>query len=84
MPKRAKTIRRDNKYQKRQENKEKGSLFSFKECKGMEDSRIKIEAELRIMRKRATLTRSTMQDQDRNPRKEEHEAKLKDKDKNLK
>jgi len=83
MPKRAKTTWRDNKYQKRQENKEKGSL-SFKGCKDTEDSRIKIEAEARIMCKRATLTRSTMQDQDRNPRKEEHEAKLKDKDKNLK
>lgn len=49
-----------------------------------EDSRIKIEAEVKIMYKQATLTRLTMQNRDREPKKEEHEAKLGDKDNNLK
>lgn len=51
LAKRAKATGRDNKYHKRQENKEKGSLLSFKGRKRAEDSRIKIEAEARIMHK---------------------------------
>lgn len=74
----------DNKYQERQENKERGELLSIRRMQRSEDSRIKIEAEAKIMHMRAALTRSTMQDQDRVPKKEEHEMKLGDKDNNLK
>lgn len=58
-------------------------LLSVRRTQRTEDSRIKIEAEVRIMHKRAALTRSTKQDQDRDLKKEEHEAKLGDKDNNL-
>lgn len=55
-------IRRDRKTRR-------GELLSIRRMQRSEDSRIKIEAEVKIMYKRAALTRSTMQDQDRNPRK---------------
>lgn len=44
-------------------------LLSIRRMQRSEDSRIKIEVEVKIMYKRAALTRSTMQDQDRDPRK---------------
>lgn len=70
-------IRRDRKTRR-------GEFLSIRRMQRNEDSRIKIEAEVKIMYKRAALTRSTMQDQDRGPKKEEHEAKLEDKDNSLK
>jgi len=47
----------------------KEELLSIRRMQRSEDSRIKIEVEVKIMYKRAALTRSTMQDQDRDPRK---------------
>lgn len=70
-------IRRDRKTRR-------GETSSIRRMQRSEDSRIKIEAEVKIMYKQATLTRSTMQNRDREPKKEEHEAKLGDKDNNLK
>lgn len=55
-------IRRDRKTRR-------GELLSIRRMQRSEDSRIKIEAEVKIMYKQAALTRSTMQDQDRDPRK---------------
>lgn len=43
----------------------RGEFLSIRRMQRNEDSRIKIEAEVKIMYKRAALTRSTMQDQDR-------------------
>lgn len=65
---RGRTTWRDNKYQERQENKRRGGTL-VRRMQRSEDSRIKIGAEARIMQKRAALTRSTMQDQDTDPRK---------------
>lgn len=47
-------------------------LLPVRRTRRTEDSRIEIEAEVRIMHKRAALTRSTKQDQDRDLKKEEH------------
>lgn len=58
-------------------------LLSARSTRRTKDSRIKIEAEVRIMHKRAELTRSTKQDQDRDSKKRKVEAKLGDKDNNL-
>lgn len=59
-------------------------LLPVRRTRRTEDSRIKIEAEVRIMHKRAALTRSTKQDQDRDLKKRgTREAKLGDKDNNL-
>lgn len=55
-------IRRDRKTRR-------GEFLSIRRMQRNEDSRIKIEAEVKIMYKRTALTRSTMQDQDRDPRK---------------
>lgn len=59
-------MRRDNKYRGRQENKDRGISLEVRRMQRSVDSReIKIEAEARIMHKRAALTRSTMQNQDK-------------------
>lgn len=54
---------------KRDRKTRRGECLLIRRMQKSEDSRIKIEVEAKIMHKRAALTRSTMQDQDRDPRK---------------